>query len=136
MSTNYYIRIKFREKPVHIGKSSEGWTFALHYIPGFCEDLDQWKDYLYDRENVIFNQYQQKVELADLMEIITNRGKKNQSLNYIGSSDYMTETEIQDFEKNHHAVYDSSIGLFRHKDFDTVSRPPNETYDMIEGDFC
>lgn len=50
MGTNYYLHEKppCREcgreyEPLHIGKSSGGWCFALHVIPGEIDDLPDWE---------------------------------------------------------------------------------------------
>jgi len=136
MSTNYYIRLKGREKPLHIGKSSIGWAFSLHYIPGILENLDQWKDYINNKDNIVYNEYQQKVSVEELLDTITKRGYKGDTDNtYKPAASFMTKNEINEFEIDNHAVYDSNIGLWRQRAYFVVSNPPNETYDIIEGDF-
>jgi len=138
MGTNFYIKLKGREKPVHIGKSSAGWAFNLHYIPGICENLDHWKDYINNKDNVIYNEYMQKVSPEELIDTITMRGYKGDTDGSFEAWDQKLTTEdVRAFERENHARYDVTTGLMRHTDLNfTVATPEGETYDLIEGDFC
>ena len=137
MSVNFYIKLKGRTKPLHIGKSSWGWAFALHYIPGICENLEQWKDYINNSENVIYNEYQHRISADELLNTITKRGFKNDKDDEFKTvRKYISREEIYLFEKDNHSKYDYESGLWRHTDRQyAVANPEGETYDLIEGDF-
>ncbi len=78
MSTNYYLRnvpcpcCGHVDEPLHIGKSSMGWCFALHVIPNEglmrLEDWEaRWKD------GGIFDEYGRAITPAEMHLVITER---------------------------------------------------------------
>lgn len=79
MGTNYYVEeqepCKCCGRPyedLHIGKSSGGWCFSLHVIPERgLNDLDDWINFLEGKK--IFNEYGEKILLANLISEITER---------------------------------------------------------------
>ncbi len=83
MSTNYYFHKPDEapcgacgrgHDPLHIGKSSFGWTFALHVIPELgLNDWPDWERFLRDTDGEIRDEYQETLSLDDLREIVTNR---------------------------------------------------------------
>jgi hypothetical protein len=80
MGTNYYLEERLPctccGRPydtLHIGKSSAGWVFSLHVIPGEIETLDQWKD-RWSKEGVrIVNEYGNTLTPDDMLQVITQR---------------------------------------------------------------
>jgi len=92
MSTNYHWHPKAEPacvtcghastaEPIHIGKSSAGWVFALRIYPDGVDgegtarihDLDDWRHIFRDREGHIENEYGEVVPYADLEKTITER---------------------------------------------------------------
>jgi hypothetical protein len=80
MGTNYYLEetppcecCKRPYDSIHIGKSSAGWVFSLHVIPGEIENLDQWKE-RWSKEGVrIFDEYGERFTPDEMLHVITNR---------------------------------------------------------------
>ena len=61
-------------EPLHIGKSSGGWCFSLHVIPeDNINDLDDWRVLWNEPGSFIKNEYGEKVSVANMEDIITNR---------------------------------------------------------------
>lgn len=82
MGTNYYVKSSpcaccgHTPEALHIGKSSAGWTFALHVHPELgLNSLDDWKTYLSDKG--IEDEYGQEISLTDLLITITDRSNKS-----------------------------------------------------------
>ena len=92
MGTNYYWHQKQEDscptcghapahEPVHIGKSSFGWVFALHVYPAGIDgdrtarihDLDDWRHIWRDREGTIVDEYGEEVSWQRLESIIVER---------------------------------------------------------------
>ena len=81
MGTNYYLHQKpdceccgRSFDPLHIGKSSGGWCFSLHVIPeDNINDLDDWRVLWNAPGSFIKNEYGEKVSVANMEDIITNR---------------------------------------------------------------
>lgn len=71
--------------PIHIGKSSIGWKFLFHIVPGYInyingESLDtygKWvnflKEYTENDTIVIMNEYDEEVSLTDLIELVRRK---------------------------------------------------------------
>lgn len=87
MGTNYYLYAKPNceccgrpFKPLHIGKSSMGWCFALHIIPeeGIV-DLDDWIELWSKDGTYIMDEYTRITTKEEMIEIITNRSRPNKS---------------------------------------------------------
>ena len=82
MGTNYYVignllceHCGSKADDLHIGKSSAGWCFGLCIYPEMgIESLDDWKDYLSDKE--IKDEYGRNVTIEKLMSIITERSRE------------------------------------------------------------
>lgn len=85
MGTNYYLHEKQPEtcphcghapnyEPLHIGKSSGGWCFALHVIPHEgLNTLDDWQQRWSQPGSFIKNEYDEPIDPAEMLERITNR---------------------------------------------------------------
>lgn len=78
MSTNYYAvkrcdQCKHDDR-LHIGKSSQGWCFALatHPTRG-VSGLSDWLDLLADYEWDILDEYDRPVTLSGLIKVVTKR---------------------------------------------------------------
>lgn len=88
MGTNYYWHPKPRcptcnrcDEPVHIGKSSMGWTFSLHvgqWVDLGDEEirisgLDDWKRLFAVPGSFIEDEYKEVVSADEMLETITER---------------------------------------------------------------
>ena len=81
MGTNYYLHQKPDCKccgrpfePLHIGKSSGGWCFALHVMPeDGINTLDDWRVLWSAPGAFIRDEYGEKVSIADMERLITER---------------------------------------------------------------
>jgi hypothetical protein len=106
MGTNYYWYGPCREcgalRQLHIGKSSAGWYFTLHVIPGVINTLDDWKKRFEDDTGFIMNEYREIVSPNSMLEIITERGVETQ-----------LEYDEEFLRRNHAEV--GIRGLLRHK---------------------
>lgn len=60
--------------PVHIGKSSCGWTFALHVYDDI-KTLDDWQERWNQPGSIIKNEYGDKVSMEEMISIITERSR-------------------------------------------------------------
>ena len=85
MGTNYYLREnecphcgRYDER--HIGKSSGGWTFALHVYPDEgINTLDDWKAILDGSDGSIYDEYGESVCFALMLGHITKREWKHRN---------------------------------------------------------
>ena len=63
--TNYYWYGDCREcgqlQKLHIGKSSAGWYFLLHVIPGVIDNLEDWEKRFEDEDSFILDEYRNPV---------------------------------------------------------------------------
>ena len=85
MGTNYYwiedkcLHCKRCTPKIHIGKSSWGWCFSLHVYTKEWEegprDLEEWQDWFDRRGSVIVDEYGDAVTKAEMIDIITVRGR-------------------------------------------------------------
>lgn len=81
MGTNYYLHTKpdceccgRSFEPLHIGKSSGGWCFALHVMPkDNINTLDDWRNLWATPGAFIRNEYGGKISIADMELTITKR---------------------------------------------------------------
>lgn len=80
MGTNYYLHDNSEqcsscgcgEEILHIGKSSCGWSFALHVIPERgINDYEDW-DLLFDSHKIM-DEYSRKVSAEEMRSVITER---------------------------------------------------------------
>jgi hypothetical protein len=77
MGTNYYVKenhcecCKRYDTPLHIGKSSGGWSFSFH---GYRElgliSWPAWKFYLFSTNATIVDEYGQDMPYAEFVEMI------------------------------------------------------------------
>lgn len=90
MGTNYYLYKKEDTckcckrpfEPLHIGKSSYGWVFALHIIPeDGIHDLDDWEKLWNQEKAIIKNEYDEIISPEKMMLIITDRDSFNMRRN-------------------------------------------------------
>jgi hypothetical protein len=131
MGTNYYlhenppcIACGHEDEPLHIGKSSGGWCFALHVDPeNGINDLPDWEDRWSKPGAVIKDEYGKSISPAEMEMVILAR---------ICASDVPFEPE---FLESNHAV-PGPYGLLRSK------IEPNHcighgggTYDLIVCEF-
>lgn len=79
MGTNYYLHKKDEKphcencscyQPLHIGKSSAGWCFALH-VTDEIKSLEDWK--VRWQEGEIRDEYGTVIDAATMLDTITNR---------------------------------------------------------------
>ena len=82
MGTNYCLHqpqcplCKHQPEPLHIGKSSIGWVFALHVMPEKgINDLDDWKPLLDATESMIKDEYGDVKSSSEMLEWITDRSR-------------------------------------------------------------
>lgn len=76
MGTNYYRRsgVDANDAPLHIGKSSGGWAFALHVYPEQgINDLEDWRRWWQKPTDVIEDGNGTVVAAEQLEKIITVR---------------------------------------------------------------
>lgn len=80
MGTNYRTKInicpccKRPEEEVHLGKSSDGWSFALQYNGGrFYTNFEEMKEWLKDK--VIENEYGEKVSKEEFVKLVESKKK-------------------------------------------------------------
>jgi hypothetical protein len=84
MGTNYYLHKPAclhcgrGDEPLHIGKSSAGWCFALHVIPEEINDLDDWIK-LWKAPAVIKDEYGRELTCEEMYAVITQRSWKSAS---------------------------------------------------------
>ena len=130
MGTNYYWHPNPPCKecgrafePHHIGKSSGGWCFALHVIPGEINSLEQWQVLWNKPTSEIKDEYGQSVPPEVMRGIVTGRSWK--------STIQRTEKEYAD---NH--AEPGPNGLIRSKiDGSHCIGHGEGTWDLITGEF-
>lgn len=83
MGTNYYVAPKpcshcgNSPEPIHIGKSSAGWTFTFHAVEGISS-FEDWKEYLADK--IIVDEYWREISLQDFIQLVES--KKGEKFNH------------------------------------------------------
>lgn len=86
MGTNYYLHQKpdceccgRPFEPLHIGKSSGGWCFALHVMPDDnINTLDDWRVLWLSPGVYIRNEYGERISVDEMESIITKRKWKHE----------------------------------------------------------
>ncbi len=79
MGTNYYLEFSpcsgcgKSDLPLHIGKSSGGWCFALRVYPEFITSLEDWKRKWTEEGVRIVNEYGEVLSANDMLKVITER---------------------------------------------------------------
>lgn len=106
MGTNYYLKSKPCEtcyhcqSELHIGKSSMGWKFLfkLHHHPLNIYCYQDWLIHLKDIKKVIYNEYNEKIEFEQLLDLIEKKrnGKSQANLD----SYFYQDEEGYDFCSN------------------------------------
>lgn len=91
MGTNYYLKSQPCEScgqcqnPLHIGKSSVGWRFLFrsYTFPLHINCFDDWLLELKNNKKLIYNEYNEKIDLYQLLELIESKrnGKSNANRN-------------------------------------------------------
>lgn len=133
MGTNYYLHGKEcpccgrTDEPLHIGKSSAGWHFALHIIPEMkINSLEDWIALWESDEYHIENEYGKRIEADEMIDIITNRkGKIPLEKKPYGYNSW-------EHFHNQNQSEEGLNGLIAHR---YRAKRTNGTYDLIEGDF-
>jgi len=133
MGTNYYAHDVSNTcptchhnpaKPLHIGKSSGGWVFALHTIPeDNLTSLDDWVSYLRSDSITIKDEYGDHVALDALLEVIMNRGRPEPQ--------HMTPEWLR---QNHAEIGPNNLA--RHPIGDHCAGHGTGTWSMTPGYFC
>jgi hypothetical protein len=74
---------------LHIGKSSGGWCFSLHIIPELgINDLDDWIRVFIEPDRIIINEYRERIDLTEIMRIITARRRNRPGIDRWTPEDY------------------------------------------------
>ncbi len=80
MGTNFYLYSKpckccgRSDEPLHIGKSSAGWAFALHVYPEKgINNLEDWKQIFKNADKIIVSEYGDEKTYDEMIDKITNR---------------------------------------------------------------
>lgn len=130
MGTNYYwFPEPFCLNPVHIGKSSAGWCFALRVYPDgapirgdevVVRDLPDWIELWNRPDTAILDEYGDHVTPAEMFGRITNRG----------SGANLTDAWLA----TNHAIRGPS-GLARHRLDEYCVSHGDGTWDCMVGDF-
>jgi len=137
MGTNYYLKTEVCEccgrsdEELHIGKSSGGWCFSLHYDDdeGVCS-LDDWLVLFRATDNVIRDEYGNVITPTEMQRVICNRGAKSDKFE---KKPYGYES-WSDF----HMQNNSEAGpnaLLRHKIGRHCVGHGAGTWDLIQGEF-
>lgn len=155
MGTNYYLVYNekvdsvcpcckheiTKYKELHLGKSSNGWTFALHVYPE--QGIHTWGDVLYEilyatgKGGWIKDEYGTEVETDMFIDIVTERGSNN--------------TIDEMVEKNNRLGFSTVEGVGYYLAYNMAVRGPNNllrpkigngcighgggTYDYLVGEF-
>jgi hypothetical protein len=128
MGTNYYLHEPPCEhcgrgpEPLHVGKSSGGWCFALHAIPeeGLI-DLESWTTRFSRPDLVIRNEYGDALSPDELLGVIVSRSGR------VGIHDPA-------FLADNHAE-NGPMGLLRRKIGPHCIAHGAGTWDLILGEF-
>lgn len=148
MGTNYYLRKKNylenrydrSDAGFHIGKSSFGWAFSLHVVPGIAESLEDWKVLWSSEPFIIVDEYGAEVPKEEMLSIITERGKLSPEHNYSGLKRRLPEIPEEEWDQKTHLR--RHIQEFHHaergnEDFKELNKINwGEGYDLLVGDWC
>ena len=143
MGTNYYLHTKppctccgRPYPPLHIGKSSAGWCFALHVIPEEgINDLDDWRKLWSQSGAYIEDEYGDAISAYVMEEMITNRHWPYPVFDAKGMRQtcdgYVTE---EDFHRQNRSQRGPN-GLLRSALGGNCVKHGDGTWDCIEGEF-
>ena len=137
MGTNYYLYDRQtclhcgkEPDPIHIGKSSYGWCFALHIIPEeSINDLKDWEKLWGFPGAVIKDEYHREISTEGMKDIVTKRSYESTTSDRF--SYYKNE---EDFHKVNDSIM-GPFGLCRAKLSSTCIKHGNGTWDCIKGEF-
>lgn len=140
MGTNYYLHTKpcpccgVTKPPIHIGKSSGGWVFALHISPNDgINTLDDWRKEWAKPNIEIRDEYDGVILPEEMEKCITDRRWRNQFDNF----DWTMGGAYKD-EADFHAKNGSERGpnnLLRYKIGMWCKGHGEGTWDYVLGDF-
>ena len=130
MGTNYYLHRDVCEScgrpksdPLHIGKSSAGWTFGLHVVPDDgISSLGDWLRVFLEARTLIRDEYGKTIAPVEMLEIILCRWR---------------DKPLTDFDWESNYAVPGPNNLIRHKlDDRYCSGHGDGPYDLILGEFC
>ncbi len=128
MGANYYLlkppclTCGKADDPIHIGKSSGGWCFALHIYPPQITDLDHW-EVLFNAPNIIIDSYGQTITKEEMLKKIKNR-----------SWDKIITKSEEWFMENYAVTGPNN--LVRSKIDGNHCIGHGDTWDLFVGEFC
>jgi hypothetical protein len=136
MGTNYYLVQNVCEhcgradEPLHIGKSSYGWCFALQ-VTEDVHSLEDWLELWSVPNTIIKNEYNDVIEPDQMLNTITKRNNENNKIN----SGLYGYKDMNDFHLANHSE-DGPNNLVRAKidGYHCVGHGEG-TWDLITGDF-
>lgn len=140
MGTNYYLHNKPDCEccgrpfvPMHIGKSSAGWCFALHVAPEEgINSLDDWRALWSAPGSYVRNEYDERVPLEEMEKIITQRSR---------DKDWSDASWWQGFYTSERHFHDKNgsergpNGLLRHRIGRYCASHGEGTWDCMLGEF-
>lgn len=133
-----------KNKELHLGKSSSGWTFALHVYPD--QGIHTWGDVLYEvmqatgKGGWIKDEYGTEVEIEMFVGIVTERGsdktldERVAFMNIPGWYSPMAYRSVDELLKRNNAVAGPN-NLLRHKIGNGCIGHGDGTYDYLVGEF-
>jgi len=128
MGTNYYYTTNLLElDPIHIGKSSYGWAFALHIYPDIRtlnDWIEKWKT------GQIYDEYGREIAHEAMMSLILNR-QPNHNIRTGHNVDMYGSFEK--FLEQNYAIYKDEENFLRVNDKYCVGH--GDTWDLVERDF-
>jgi hypothetical protein len=143
MGTNYYLTFngslldRLKDKPkveLHIGKSSGGWCFSLHVVPELgINSLRDWYRLFRKDDNVITNEYHDVLTIEQMLDVITNRKSRANTLPE-ASSTLSSQRELARYLAANHAVL-GPYKLMRHKIDGFCIGHGTGTWDLLNGEF-
>lgn len=155
MSTNYYLVYNekvtdkcpcceqeiTKNKELHLGKSSSGWTFALHVYPE--QGIHTWGDVLYEilyatcKGGWIKDEYGTEVETDMFIDIVTERGSDNTIDEMVEKNNRLGFSTVESV--GYYLAYNMAVrgpnNLLRHKIDRCCVGHGEGTYDYIVGEF-
>ena len=132
--------VKQEHKKLHLGKSSNGWTFALHVYPE--QGIHTWGDVLYEalqatgKGGWIKDEYGTEVEIDMFVDIVTERSS-HYTIEHniaIATAYNIWYKDVADFLRKKEAVAGPN-NLLRHKIDQYCVGHGEGTYDYIVGEF-
>jgi len=129
MGTNYYYHEESPcpvcgrlNEPLHIGKSTGGWCFALHIYPeAGVRDLKGWLRLFRCKGTYILDEYGDRVSRIAMKKIITDRKWKGSTMNR--------------YELEHNGAVSGPNGLIRCAIGHGCVGHGEGTWDLMVGDF-